>query len=124
MDTSISAPAKEGAYIEGLFLEGAKWDGDRNCIAEAEPMKLYYKMPIIQFKPVLSETKQKAKKGQNFYQCPTYMYPIRTGIKGPSYMFTVQLPYKPNPNFTGTNEQDFWIKRGTALLMSLAGDEV
>lgn len=33
MDTSISAPAKEGAYIEGLYLEGAKWDGDKNCIA-------------------------------------------------------------------------------------------
>jgi dynein heavy chain len=35
MDTSISAPAKEGAYIEGLYLEGARWDGDKNCIAEA-----------------------------------------------------------------------------------------
>jgi len=26
------SPAKEGAYISGLFLEGAKWDGDKNCI--------------------------------------------------------------------------------------------
>jgi hypothetical protein len=51
------------------------------------------------------------------------MYPIRTGVREkPSYMFTVQLPYKPNPNNTGQSEQDFWIKRGTALLMSLAGD--
>lgn len=31
-DTSISGPAKEGAYIAGLFLEGARWDGDKNCI--------------------------------------------------------------------------------------------
>lgn len=125
MDTSITSPAKEGAYIEGLFLEGARWDGDRNCIAEAEPMKLYYRMPIVQFKPVYYEGKQKTKKGQNFYVCPTYMYPVRTGVREkPSFMFTVQLPYKPNPNNTGQNEQDFWIKRGTALLMSLVSDEV
>ena len=52
-DSSIAYPAKEGAYISGLFLEGARWDGDRNCITEPEPMKLYYRMPIIQFKPVL-----------------------------------------------------------------------
>jgi dynein heavy chain len=38
MDTSISSPAKEGAYIEGLFLEGARCDSGRNCIAEAEPI--------------------------------------------------------------------------------------
>lgn len=49
---SITSPAKEGAYISGLFLEGAKWDNDKNCITEPEPMKLYYRMPIIQFKPV------------------------------------------------------------------------
>lgn len=88
-------------------------------------MKLFYKMPIVQFKPVYYEGKQKTKKGQNFYQCPTYMYPIRTGVREkPSFMFTVQLPCKPNPNNTGQSEQDFWIKRGTALLMSLASDEL
>lgn len=78
-DTNCSVPAKEGAYVEGLFLEGAKWDGDKNYIIDADPMKLHYKMPIIQFKPVYTEGKQKQKKGQSNYQCPCYYYPIRTG---------------------------------------------
>ena len=38
-------------------------------------------MPIIQFKPFYVEGKQKVKKGLNLYQCPTYMYPIRTGVR-------------------------------------------
>jgi hypothetical protein len=53
------------------------------------------------------------------------MYPIRTGVREkPSYMFTVMLPIKPGVNTTGSSDQDFWAKRGTALLMSLAGEEI
>ncbi len=48
-------------------------------------MKLSYVMPIIHFKPTYAETKGKSKKGQ-FYLCPVYMYPIRTGVREkPSY---------------------------------------
>lgn len=82
-------------------------------------------MPIIQFKPTPMEGKQKVKKGQNLYSCPTYMYPIRTGVREkPSYMFTVMLPIKPGVNTTNQSDQDFWTKRGVALLMSLAGEEI
>ena len=125
LDNTVMGPAKEGAYISGLFLEGAKWDGDRNAITEPEPMKLFYRMPIIQFKPTYLEGKQKGKKGQNLYSCPTYMYPIRTGVREkPSFMFTVNLPIKPGVNTTTSSDQDFWIKRGTALLMSLVNEEI
>jgi dynein heavy chain len=44
-------PVKEGAYVDGLFIEGAKWDGEKTYIVEADPMKLHYPMPIIWFKP-------------------------------------------------------------------------
>ena len=60
-------------------------------------MKLYDLMPIIHFKPVYFEGKAKQKKGQNLYTCPTYTYPIRTGMIRPSYQFSVMLPCKPNP---------------------------
>jgi len=36
-------------------------------------------------------------------------------------MFTVTLPIKPGVNTTTSSDQDFWTKRGAALLMSLAG---
>jgi len=51
------------------------------------------------------------------------MYPIRTGVtERKSYMFTVMLPIKPGVNNTPSSDQDFWAKRGAALLMSLAGE--
>lgn len=87
-------PAKEGAYIEGLFLEGARWDGEKNFIVEPEPMKLTCAMPIIHFKPVYVEGKPKKQK-QLLYECPTYYYPSRTGTREkPSFMFNVMLPVK------------------------------
>jgi dynein heavy chain len=67
-------------------------------------------MPVIQFKP--SESKRKGNKG--IYPCPCYYYQIRTGSRErPSYMLTVDLK-------SGKSEADHWIKRGTALLLSLA----
>jgi dynein heavy chain len=42
------------------------------------------------------------------------MYPVRTGSRErPSFMTMVDLK-------SGTGDSDFWIKRGTALLLSLA----
>lgn len=77
-DSHISGPPKDGAYISGFYLEGAKWDNDKNYLVDAEPMKLHYEMPIIHFKPTIIEGKR-GKKSQNLYLCPCYMYPIRQG---------------------------------------------
>lgn len=66
---------KEGAYLSGFFIEGARWDYDKNFLIDAEPMKLNYPMPIIHFKPVVAESVKKGKKALTLYGCPTYVYP-------------------------------------------------
>jgi len=38
-------------------------------------MELLVQMPIVHFKP----TDGKKKGGKGMYQCPLYMYPVRTG---------------------------------------------
>jgi len=48
------------------------------------------------------------------YQCPLYINPVRTGTRErPSYMISVDLK-------SGSVDPEHWIKRGTALLLSLA----
>lgn len=109
-EKEILHPPKEGVYIKGMFLEGGGWDFENGCLCEPEPMELIVHMPILLFKPV--ENKKRSQKG--IYVCPLYMYPLRTGSRErPSFMINVDLK-------AGTSDPDHWIKRGTALLLSLA----
>lgn len=111
-DVNIVEPPKEGAYIRGLFLEGAGWDRKQSCLIEAKAMELVMPMPTILFRPV-ETMKTKQKKGT--YSCPCYYYPNRAGEGGAkawSYVVSVDLK-------AGEHGSDHWIKRGVALLMSL-----
>lgn len=106
---------KDGAYIWGLYLEGGKWDEEKGNLCEPEVMELYVAMPVIHFKPI----SKRVKPPQSMYDCPCYYYPIRKGtVERDSYMMKVDL--KMTSDTTSTqSKQDFWIKRGTALLMSI-----
>lgn len=99
---------KDGAYITGLYLEGAKWDEEKLCLTEPQVMELYVPMPVIWFKPI----SKRVKPPQNVYECPCYYYPIRKGtVARDSYIMKVDLKLGEAPS-------THWIKRGTALLMS------
>lgn len=105
----ISEVVKDGAFITGLYLEGAKWNMEKMCLMEPDVMELICTMPVIHFKPIPMR-----KKLPGYYECPCYYYPIRQGgIGRDSFMLKVDLK-------TGDQQPDFWTKRGTALLMSTA----
>ncbi|XP_043393066.1 dynein axonemal heavy chain 2 isoform X2 [Chelonia mydas] len=108
-DNNLVYPPKDGVWVRGLYLEGAGWDKKNSCLVEAEPMQLVCPLPTVHFKP--GESKKKSSKGT--YACPCYYYPNRAGSAGrPSFVIGVELR-------TGAAPPDHWIKRGTALLMSL-----
>ncbi|XP_069502374.1 dynein axonemal heavy chain 2 [Ambystoma mexicanum] len=108
-DNNLLYKPKDGVWIRGLYLEGAGWDKKNACLLEAEPMELVCSIPSIHFKPV----ENKKKSGKGMYACPCYYYPNRTGTAGRcSFVIGVDLK-------SGAMPADHWIKRGTALLMSL-----
>lgn len=79
-------------------------------LEDPKPMELIAGMPIIHFKPV--EGKRKVIKGM--YNCPIYMFPVRTGTRErPSFVITADLR-------GGRWNSDYWCKRGVALLLSSA----
>ena len=43
----IDTVPEEGAYINGLFMEGARWNYDKNVIDEALPKVLYDEFPTV-----------------------------------------------------------------------------
>ncbi|XP_033219684.1 dynein heavy chain 2, axonemal [Belonocnema kinseyi] len=109
-DSTIVDLPEDGVYVRSIFLEGAGWDKKNSTLMEPAPMLLVCNMPVIHFRPV----EQLKKETKGIYNCPCYYYPQRNGNQGrPAYIVTVDLK-------TGSEGSDFWIKRGAALLLSLA----
>ncbi|MEQ2289052.1 Dynein heavy chain 2, axonemal [Ameca splendens] len=107
-DRNLLTPPEDGVYVRGLYLEGAGWDRKNSCLVEAEPMQMVCPFPTIYFKPV-----ENRKMSKSMYMCPCYYFPVRAGRAGrPSFVVGIELR-------SGDVAPDHWIKRGTALLLSL-----
>ncbi|XP_040289656.1 dynein heavy chain 11, axonemal [Bufo bufo] len=96
-------PPREGAYIYGLFMEGARWDLQTGVISEARLKELTPPMPVIYVKAIPVD-KQDLK---NMYECPLY----KTKIRGPTYVWTFNLKTKDKPAK--------WVLAGVALLLAV-----
>lgn len=42
----VDGPPKDGVYIHGLFLEGARWDDKLGALDDSRPKQLSCKMPV------------------------------------------------------------------------------
>ena len=105
----IQAPAENGAYIHGLFLEGASWEfsqGQSGFLIEQIPKELHPKLPVVNVIAVPSnEKKTKAQ-----YECPVYY----TSTRGPTYVFTANLQMGDD----NEKESYKWILSGVCLIMN------
>ena len=43
----------DGAYTHGLFIDSARWDGDRQVLADSEPKILFSKAPVMSLSRIL-----------------------------------------------------------------------
>nr|KAF6418224.1 dynein axonemal heavy chain 11 [Rousettus aegyptiacus] len=94
-------PPREGAYLHGLLMEGARWDVQSGTIAEARLKELTSVMPVIFAKAITTdreETKQT-------YACPVY----KTKTRGPNYVWTFRLKSR--------EKTAKWVLAGVALLL-------
>jgi len=103
----VDAVAREGSYVHGLCLEGARWDTGNNRLDESKPKEMYFTMPIINCKAQMIASDGKEEK--NIYQCPVY----KTANRGPTFVFTAQLRTTHNPGK--------WISAGVALILDPIG---
>jgi dynein heavy chain, axonemal len=113
-DPKINSPEyqDDGVLIHGLYMEGARWDGEKRLIQDSYAMNMYSIMPLIQFVP----TPNLAPKGKS-YACPLYKTLARAGTlsttgHSTNFVVTISLP--------SDRPSDYWIAKGVALMCQLS----
>ncbi|KAK3590847.1 hypothetical protein CHS0354_024585 [Potamilus streckersoni] len=99
----MAGPPREGAYVHGLFMEGARWDMQSGMISEARLKELAPAVPVIFIKAIPVDRQDV----RNIYECPVY----KTKQRGPTFVWTFNLKTK--------EKSSKWILGGVALLLQV-----
>lgn len=97
---------KDGAYISGLFIEGARWDSKAMCLAPQEKKVLIYEMPIMHIIP-MEASKLKL---IDTFRTPVYVTSDRRNAAGVGLVFEADLP--------STKHASHWILESVALCLN------
>lgn len=105
----MEQPPDDGVYINGLFLEGARWNWNRAIVDEQLPKILIYTMPAIYLKPtVIIDLKEGTR-----YKCPLYKTAERKGtLSTTGHSTNYVIPILLNTEIQATH----WVKRSVALI--------
>ncbi|KAF4316938.1 hypothetical protein BBO99_00008166 [Phytophthora kernoviae] len=119
----LTTPAEDGAYVDGLFLEGARWDANIHTLTESKPRELYVPLPVLHLLPKsrdqIEPIEDTDPKGTaHVYLCPVYKTSKRQGTlsttgHSTNFVMSVRLP------MSAQHRQKHWIRRGVALLTQL-----
>jgi hypothetical protein len=107
----VTAPPDEGIYVEGLFIEGAKWDMNTSTLVECGQIELITKLPIMHLRPTDKTGMYDMTKT---YECPMYRTQNRgSGAMGlPNYLMSLFLPSTGTP-------PDHWIQRSVGAFITV-----
>jgi dynein heavy chain len=96
----------DGTFVEGMFLEGARWDMENRCLARQFPKVLVDAMPLVQIIP----TEANRLKLRNSLPTPVYVTQLRRNAMGVGLVFKADLHTKEH--------QSVWILQGVAMMLN------
>ena len=102
-DNNYETPLEDGVYVNGLFMEGCRWDREKRVIGESHPKALYDSMPVMWLKP--------CKKEDIFDRPHCVSSTLSTTGHSTNFVMDMRLP--------SDQSQSHWIMRGVAFLCQL-----
>jgi dynein heavy chain len=96
-----------------MIMEGARWSKKKRHVDESEPKVLYTPAPMVHFSPI----RKKDISTVDRFACPLFKTPDRKGVlmttgHSTNYVCDIKLP----TNVPAAH----WVKRGVAMLLSIA----
>jgi len=110
----IKEKPEAGVIVWGFFLEGARWDIEKNSLIESKPKELFTSYVPIWLAPVVDRPKPDPKV---VLMCPAYKVLTRKGTlsttgHSTNFVMTIEVPTDKPPGH--------WIKRGVAIFLALS----
>ena len=99
----VDGATRDGAYIHGLYVEGARWDAGGGLLEDAVIKQLYPPMPVVLIKAATQDKME----ARDIYPCPVY----KTQQRGPTFVFNAGLRTK-----AGAAK---WVLAGVALILDV-----
>lgn len=111
----FTVPPQDGVHVNGLFVEGCRWDEKKEALDESLPKVLYSTMKTIW---VVPKIKDNIDYGHS-YKCPIYKTARRAGTlsttgHSTNFVLYVWLPMQKK------HKERHWVKKGVAMLTGLS----
>eukprot|EP00992_Anisonema_acinus_P002258 TRINITY_DN10608_c1_g1_i2.p1 TRINITY_DN10608_c1_g1~~TRINITY_DN10608_c1_g1_i2.p1 ORF type:complete len:2266 (+),score=796.72 TRINITY_DN10608_c1_g1_i2:1-6798(+) len=104
--SEISERPADGCYVQGLFLEGAKWSMAQQQLDGQDPKVLVYELPVVEIMPM-----EGAKiKLQSTFRTPVYVTQGRRSPAGVGLVFEADLATEMHPSH--------WVLEGVAVVLN------
>ncbi|KAL0279460.1 UNVERIFIED_CONTAM: hypothetical protein PYX00_001008 [Menopon gallinae] len=96
----------QGCFIQGLFLEGARWDMTTGSLHRSYPKVLIEELPVLEMTPV----ERHRLKLQNTLRTPVYTTSLRRNAMGVGLVFEADLATRDHISH--------WILQGVCLVLN------
>ena len=104
--STVTENLNSGCYVSGLYLMGADWDIDNDCLGIQKPKVLVIELPLLQVIPIeISKLKL-----QGTFRTPVYVTEARRNAMGVGMVFEADL--------ASHEHQSHWVLQGVALCLN------